>query len=142
MILVDLNILIYATFEHMEEHRAARTWLEARLNSATRVGIPWTCLLGYLRITTNHRAFAGALTMKDAWGQIESWLACEPVWLPQPTERHSEVLGRLLSQPGVSGNLVPDAHLAALSIEYGLTLCSTDGDFARFRELKWLNPLA
>ena len=80
--------------------------------------------------------------MDAAWRQVEDWLACETVWIPQPTERHGQVLGVLLSYPGVRANLVHDAHLAALAIEHGLTLCSTDGDFARFRELKWLNPLA
>ena len=80
--------------------------------------------------------------MAAAWQQVSQWLACEPAWIPLPTERHGEVLGRLLAEPGMYGNLVPDAHLAALAIEHGLTLCSTDGDFARFPELKWLNPLA
>lgn len=80
--------------------------------------------------------------MIQAWGQVEAWRRLENVWIPQPTERHAEVLGGLLAQPGVHGNLVPDAHLAALAIEHGLTLCSTDGDFARFSGLRWLNPLA
>lgn len=142
MILVDVNVLIYATFTHMKEHRAAREWFEAHLSGTARVGLPWASLLGYLRVATNHRAFSLALSMRDAWAQIESWLDCPPTWIPQPTERHTQVLGSLLSQPGVHGNLVSDAHLAALAIEHGLTLCSTDGDFARFRELKWLNPLA
>ncbi|MEX2034557.1 MAG: TA system VapC family ribonuclease toxin [Xanthobacteraceae bacterium] len=142
MILVDVNLLIYATFENMKQHRAARAWLESQFNGSTRVGLPWACLLGYLRIATNQRAFSGAIKIDDAWDQMKGWLACDPVWIPQPTERHAEVLGTLLSQPGVHGDLVPDAHLAALAIEHGLTLCSTDGDFARFRELKWLNPLA
>lgn len=80
--------------------------------------------------------------MIQAWGQIEAWRRLENVCIPQPTDRHAEVLGGLLAQPGVHGNLVPDAHLAALAIEHGLTLCSTDGDFARFSGLRWLNPLA
>jgi hypothetical protein len=80
--------------------------------------------------------------MEDAWTQVERWLDCEPVWIPQQTERHAEVLGSLIKQANIRGNLVSDAHLAALAIEHGLTLCSTDSDFARFRELKWLNPLA
>jgi toxin-antitoxin system PIN domain toxin len=142
VILIDVNILIYATFSNLTQHRAARSWVELQLNGASRVGLPWGCLLGYLRVATNPRAYAGAITMADAWGQVESWLACDPVWIPEPTQRHAEVLGPLLAQPGVHGNLVSDAHLAALAIEHGLTLCSTDGDFARFRELKWQNPLA
>ena len=80
--------------------------------------------------------------MAAAWQEVFNWLASDPVWIPQPTERHADILSGLLAQPGVRGDLVPDAHLAALAIEHGLTLCSTDGDFARFRELKWLNPLA
>jgi toxin-antitoxin system PIN domain toxin len=142
VILVDVNLLIYSTFKNLPEHKLTRSWLEARLNGATRVGLPWGSLLGFLRVATNRRAFPAALSMNDAWQQVTNWLACEPVWIPQPTERHPEVLGRLLDESGLHGNLVPDAHLAALAIEHGLTLCSTDGDFARFRELKWLNPLA
>ena len=141
MILVDVNLLIYATFEITPQHRAARTWIESKLSGTDRVGLPWHCLLGYLRIATNPRAFSGALTMADAWQQIEDWLACDPVWIPQPTERHADTLSALLAQAPVHGNLVSDAHLAALAIEHGLTLCSSDGDFARFRELKWHNPL-
>ena len=64
------------------------------------------------------------------------------VWIPQATDRHAEVLGGLLAAAGVQANLVPDAHLAALAIEHGLLLCSADGDFARFPELRWLNPLS
>jgi toxin-antitoxin system PIN domain toxin len=142
VILVDVNLLLYATFESTREHRAARSWFEAQLNGTARVGLPWPTLLGYLRIGTNPRAFPNAMSMQDAWGQILSWLGCEPAWIPQPSERHAEVLATLLTEPGVQGNLVSDAHLAALAIEHGLTLCSTDGDFARFRSLRWENPLA
>jgi toxin-antitoxin system PIN domain toxin len=141
VILVDVNILLYATFTNAARHRAARAWIESQLNGSHRVGIPWPTLLGYLRTATNPRAMAGAIPMAEAWSQVENWLACEPVWVPEPTERHAEVLGSLLARHRVHGNLVSDAHLAALAIEHGLTLCSTDGDFARFRELKWQNPL-
>jgi toxin-antitoxin system PIN domain toxin len=142
VILVDVNLLIYATFTNIRQHQAARTWLEEQLNGSARVGLPWTCLLGYLRIATNPRAFSGFISMHDAWKQVEGWLACDLVWIPEPTERHVEILGSLVSQHGVHGNLVSDAHLATLAIEHGLTLCSSDGDFGRFRELKWLDPLA
>jgi toxin-antitoxin system PIN domain toxin len=142
VILVDVNLLIYATSVRAKQHDAARDWLEARLNGISRVGLPWAALLGFLRIATNRRAFSDAISMATAWGQVEAWLGCDPVWIPQPTDRHVAVLGTLLTQPGVHGDLISDAHLAALAIEHGLTLCSTDGDFARFRELKWQNPLA
>jgi toxin-antitoxin system PIN domain toxin len=98
-------------------------------------------LLGFLRIVTNPRAFRTPLTMPSAWQQVRKWLSAETAWTPEPTERHTVVLGKLLSVPGAYGNIVPDAHLAARAIEHGLTLCSTDGDFARFPGLSWRNPL-
>ena len=141
MIVLDVNLLVYATFKSFEQHAAARPWVEQQLMASTRVGLPWETMLGFLRIATNPRIIERPLSMDAAWQQVDDWLSCEPVWFPQPTERHAQVFRILLSHPGVRGYLVHDAHLAALAIEYGLTLCSTDGDFARFRNLKWLNPL-
>jgi uncharacterized protein len=142
MILVDTNLLVYAHVESAARHEAAHAWLDEQLNVAPRVGLPWGSLLGFLRITTNPRVFARPVPMAVAWMQVWNWLTADPVWVPQPTDRHATVLRELLALPGVHGNLVPDAHLAALAIEHGLTLCSTDGDFARFPGLRFLNPLA
>ena len=142
MILVDANLLIYAHTSGSPHHTAAREWLDRQINGSPRVGLPWISLLAFLRITTNPRVFPRPLPTAEAWGQVEDWLNCEAVWVPPPTERHSGVLGRLIAQRGVGGNLVSDAHLAALAIEHGLTLCSADGDFARFAGLTWHNPLA
>jgi len=141
VILVDANLLIYAHVQTYSQHSAAREWLDGRLNGSAPVGLPWVGLLAFLRITTNPRLVARPVTMADAWRQVMHWRSCEPVWHPVASERHAEILGDLLAQPGVHGNLVTDAHLAALAIEHGLTLCSTDGDFARFRGLRWSNPL-
>ena len=102
--------------------------------------MPWESLLAFLRLVTNPRVFELAQPMADAWGQVRAWLGCETAWMPMPTDRHAEILGDLLALPGVQANLVPDAHLAALAIGHGLELCSTDGDFARFPQLKWRNP--
>lgn len=142
MILVDANILIYAHVESFAQHQVARAWLDQQLNRSTRVGLPWVSLLAFLRLVTNPRVFERPEPMVDAWTQVRAWLACEPVWIPHPTDRHADLLSELLVLPGVNANLVPDAHLAALALEHGLTLCSTDGDFARFPTLRWLNPLA
>jgi hypothetical protein len=142
VILIDVNLLIYATNQNVPQHNIAREWLGRQLSGIERVGLPWASLLAFLRLTTSRRLFPQPLAMGVAWEQVTDWLACDPVWIPEPTERHAEVLGALLAQPSVDGNLVHDAHLAALALEHGLTLCSTDGDFARFRELKWQNPLA
>ena len=142
MILVDANILLYACNSAADLHTKSRDWLDEKLNGTALVGLPWPSLLAFLRIATNPRAFRSPLTMAAAWEQVSSWLSAEMVWAPEPTERHADVLGKLMALPGVYANLVPDAHLAALAIEHGLTLCSTDGDFARFPGLSWLNPFA
>jgi toxin-antitoxin system PIN domain toxin len=142
VILVDVNILIYATNSTANQNAAAVSWLDRQLNGAAPVGLPWATLLGFLRLATNPRVQPRPLLMDAAWQQVSAWLACEPVWIPQPTERHAAVLAGLLTLPGMQGNLVPDAHLAALAIEHGLTLFSTDGDFARFPGLNWRDPLA
>jgi len=82
------------------------------------------------------------MSIVDAWAQVQEWLTLPNVWIPAPTARHAEILGRLLPSTGVGANLVSDAHLAALAIEHRLTLYSSDGDFTRFARLRWDNPLA
>jgi len=135
VILVDANVLIYAHVSSLAQHDSARDWLDQELNGPAPVGLPWASLLAFLRLVTNPRVFEHPEPIADAWRQVLAWLGCEPAWIPQPAERHAEVLGELLALPGVHANLVPDAHLAALAIEHGLTLCSTDGGFARFPRL-------
>lgn len=141
MILIDANLLIYAHVKSVPQHLPARDWLDAQLSGPTPVGLPWPSLLGFLRIITNPRVFQRPEPVGEAWHQVNAWLDAEVTWIPQPTERHREVLGTLLTEANVHANLVPDAHLAALAIEHGLLLCSTDGDFGRFSELRWQNPL-
>ena len=141
MILVDANLLIYAHVSSFPQHEKTRTWLDARLSGTGPIGLPWPSLLGFLRIVTNPRVFERPEPVAAAWRQVAAWLDSDVAWIPQPTERHREILGALLATAGVQGNLVPDAHLAALAIEHGLMLYSTDGDFARFPNLRWENPL-
>ena len=142
MILVDANLLVYAHAASLPQHAAARTWLDERLNGTAAVGLPWPSLLGFVRLVTNPRIFQRPAPIRLAWEQVEDWLDCGPVRVPLPTSRHREVLKPLLVDTGGRSNLVPDAHLAALAIEHGLILCSSDGDFARFRGLRWQNPIA
>ena len=142
MILVDANLLMYAANGAAPEHDRARSWLDDRLNGSARVGLPWPSLLAFVRLATNPVVVRDPASMADAWQQVEEWLGCEPAWTPLPGAEHSAILGRLLESPGMTSRLVPDAHLAALAVEHGLTLCSTDGDFARFPGLRWENPLA
>jgi toxin-antitoxin system PIN domain toxin len=142
VILIDANLLIYATDKSSPHHDAAFPWLKDQLEKTSRVGLPWASLLAFLRLTTNARVFARPLKLQDAWGQVEAWLAGANVWVPSPADNHRAILARMLESAGGGANLIPDAHLAALAVEHGLTLCSTDGDFARFRGLRWTNPLA
>jgi toxin-antitoxin system PIN domain toxin len=141
MILVDANLLIYAYIDKFPQHASAREWLAATLNGDTPVGLPWPSLLAFLRVTSNSQVVRlGSLT--QAWQRVETLLNLPTVWVPEPTNRHRDTLAAMFGAVGYGGNLVPDAHLAALAIEHGLTLCSTDGDFARFPGLRWQNPIA
>ncbi len=142
MILVDANLLVYAYARDMHQHESARTWLDDQLNGGFKVGIPWPSLLAFLRLVSNPRIFERPVTPADAWKQVEEWLDLPRTWVPSPTDQHGQILAGLIKQIGGRSNLVPDAHLAALALEHGLTLCSPDGDFARFGELDWVNPLA
>ena len=140
MILVDANLLIYAHSSSSDQHEAARSWLDEKLNGDMRVGLPWPSLLAFLRILSNPRAVPKPASTSELWRQVEDWLALDNVWIPAPQEGHAWILGGLLPF-ATSYSLIPDAHLAALAIEYNLTLCSTDGDFARFPGLRWEDPL-
>jgi uncharacterized protein len=140
--LLDANLLLFAVDRSSPFHAAAAGWLTDVLNGARRVGIPWPSLAAFVRISTHPRASERPLSPEAAWRHVDNWLACDPVWTPSPTERHAEVLGGLVVSYQLRGNLVSDAHLAALAIEHGLTVCSADTDFARFREIRWVNPLA
>lgn len=142
MILVDANLLLYAKLSSYDEHETAHAWLDERLNGRAKVGLAWPSLLAFLRLSTNPRFFRRPLPMERAWQQVREWLALPSTWAPAPTEDHGEVLDKLVVGQGLTPKLVSDAHLAALAIEHGLVLCSADADFARFRGLRWDNPLA
>lgn len=142
MILIDANILLYAKIVEYPQHEAARTWLTKKLTGSGRVGLPWPSLLAFHRIATSARVLERPVAAAESWRQIEQWLSLPNVWCPVPTERHAAILGELIQSADVQANLTYDAHLAALAIEYGLMLCSTDRDFARFDRLRFENPLA
>lgn len=142
MILLDANLLIYAHVTQFAQHERARAWLDERMNGSLPVGLPWSTLLAFLRLVTNPRVFERPEPMAQAWRQVERWLDSPVAWIPQPTGRHRQVLGDLLRRHGGRANLVPDAHLAALAIDHGLVLCSSDSDFARFPGLRWVDPLS
>jgi toxin-antitoxin system PIN domain toxin len=142
MILIDVNLLVYAFSSSTIQHEAASIWLEAKLNGDYRVGLPWASITAFLRLMTNRRVLPVPISMDEALKQIDRWLSSEQAWIPEPTANHLPVFKKLLNLPGLQANDVPDAHLAALALEHGLTLCSSDRGFTRFPGLKWEDPLS
>jgi len=138
---LDLNLLLYAVNCDGPHHRRARSWLEDVLSQDEPIALPWVVLLGFLRISTNRRIFPQPLTPEQAFAVVDGWLAQPCVRILHPGAEHWRVLRVLLADAGTAGNLTTDAHIAALAIENGCELCSTDSDFARFARLDWLNPL-
>jgi toxin-antitoxin system PIN domain toxin len=139
--ILDVNLLLYALDETSPRHAPARKWLEATLSGATTVGLPWQVLLAFLRLSTRAAVFAHPLSADQALDVMAGWLDQPPVTIPQPGSRHPALLRELLGAVGTAGNLVTDAHLAALAIEHGAELCSSDADFSRFPGLRWVDPL-
>lgn len=139
--LLDANLLLYAVHERAVQHEAIATWLTARLNEPRRIGFPWQSIAAFLRIATHPRAFEKPLDAATAWARVSDWLSSPVAWIPQPGPKYVELLGDLIVRHEIRGNLVPDAQLAALALEHGLTVCSSDTDFARFTEITWLDPL-
>jgi hypothetical protein len=141
MLVVDLNLLLYATNRDAADHPSARVWWESTLSADEAVGLPWLVLLGFLRISTHRRILPSPLTWEQAAGVVDGWLEQPVTRVLHPSERHWGILKQLLGPVGAAGNLTSDAHLAALAIEHGATLYSSDRDFGRFPHLKWRNPL-
>ncbi len=142
MILVDANLLIYAVDRDSPHHVPARRWLEAALSGLGSVGIPWIAALAFVRITTHPGVMRKPLSVENAIGYIDGWLGQPFVQLIGPGEKHWPILRNLLVASGAAGNLTSDAHLAALAIEHGGTVASTDNDFRRFAGVTHINPLA
>jgi hypothetical protein len=141
VILVDVNLLIYAVDADSAHHARARRWLEQTLSSDTWVGLAWIVLLAFVRITTRAGIMRSPLSPEQALGFIDSWLAQPYVALIGPGEGHWPVLRNLLLTGGTAGNLVSDAHLAALAIEHGCEIASADNDFRRFAGVTLVNPV-
>jgi uncharacterized protein len=141
VILVDANILVYAVAPRMPQHAAANAWLEDQLGSGRRTALPWPVLLAFVRLVTHPGLFDPALSVDDAMTVVHGWLDCPGVWVPAAGADHARRLHELLASSGKAGNLVYDAHLAALALEHGLTVCSCDTDFARFPGVRWIDPL-
>lgn len=140
MNLVDANVLLYAVNASDPRHQVARGWLDAALNAGEPVGFSWVALLAFLRLSTKVGLFPAPLSVQEACGRIEAWLAQPSAILVDPTTRHFAVLAGLIGETGSGGNLVNDAHLAALAVEHAATIISYDWDFGRFKGVRASAP--
>ena len=140
-VLVDANLLLYAIDTDSRHHEPARTWLESVLNGSRRVGIPWTTAGAFVRIATHPRILDRPQSAARMCAYIDDWYARPNVWMPAATTRTWQILSTLLTPTDLSGNLVPDAMLAALADEHGLVVMTADTDFGRFPSIRWENPL-
>lgn len=141
MKLVDLNLLLYAYNSAAQEHIPSAKWLRSVLLGQEAVGLSWVTLLGFLRIATSPHVLSNPKDLAAAGEIVSGWLSRDNVSIVSPTDRHWTLLTRLLPRHRVRGSLITDAHLAALAIEHGATLCTNDRDFLRFPGLKVEFPL-
>jgi toxin-antitoxin system PIN domain toxin len=141
VILVDANILLYAEDSLSGLHQQARKWWDDQLSQTGPVCLCWAVLSAFIRIGTNARVFEKPLSLEQATARVQTWLDQPCTRVIRPTEQHWIIFQEMLTGGQAIANLVPDAHLAALAIEHGCRLASTDSDFARFPKLKWINPL-
>lgn len=140
--LLDANVLLYSIDRASRHHARCAAWLSDAFSGPRRVGLPWQTVGAFLRISTHPRVFARPLLPDQAWSIVEQWLAAPNCWIPETTGATARILGQLIGDLDLRGNLITDAQLAALAIEHGVAVVSADTDFARFPGLHWVNPLA
>jgi toxin-antitoxin system PIN domain toxin len=138
--LIDANVLLYAVNESVDKHEESRDWLDGALNGREPVGLSWVALLAFLRLSTRAGLFPSPLGVDEAFDRVQAWMAQPPSVVLEPTSRHLAVLAGLLRPTGSGGNLVTDAHLAALAVEHDATVVTYDADFGRFPGVRWRQP--
>jgi toxin-antitoxin system PIN domain toxin len=137
---VDANVLLYAVNTDAPQHEESHAWLDGALNGGDRIGLSWVVLLAFVRLSTRHGLFASPLTAREALDQVGGWVHAPGSEVLHPSPTHTSVLERLLAPTGVAGNLVNDAHLAALAVEHRAEIVSYDNDFSRFPGVRWTTP--
>ena len=142
MIIPDTNLLVYAYTNEVPQHTAARLWWENLVAGNESVGIPWVVSTGFVRLMTNPRVLTSPLSTSDALGHVREWFQHEHIMPVNPEDDHLMHLHQILQVAGRGGNLVPDAHIAAIAMEHQAEVHTYNTrDFARFPGLKWRNPL-
>lgn len=140
MKLVDANVLLYAVNEDAEHHARSRAWLDGALSGRDTVAFAWIAVLAFVRLATKDGLFPHPLSVDGAMARVDAWLAAAPSVVVNPTSDHARILARLLGDVGTGGNLVSDAHLAALAVAHRCEVVSFDHDFGRFDEITWAPP--
>ncbi len=141
MLLIDVNLLVYASSTESPQHPRASRWLREQLERSRRIGIPWESAIGFVRVVSNPRLFARPASVSAAWTVAHAWLEHPNVWIPLPTDAHLEFVTDLM-RPELGANDIHDVHLAALAISHGLKLATHDHGFGRFEGLRWFDPIA
>lgn len=141
MIVPDANVLLYAYHEGAPQHRLARRWVESAFSGSEPIGLTWQCITAFVRIATHNKVFTHPYSAPEALAIVRAWLAASPVRILEPGARYFDIFADLLQRSQANGPLVMDASLAAIAIEVGATLATTDRDFRRFDGLKLLDPL-
>jgi uncharacterized protein len=141
MIVLDVNLLIYAYDTTCDDHEKARAWLENVFSGVEPIGLPWQNISSFLRVLTYPGLFGEHFTMRQALAIVGQWIELPQVRTLSPGEHHWALFREMLVAGDVRGKLTSDAALAALTIEYGGVLYTSDRDFARFPGLRWVNPL-
>jgi toxin-antitoxin system PIN domain toxin len=132
----DVNVLLYAVNGDSPQHATAREWIEQAFGSTGGLAFTWPALVGFVRLATRSGIFAKPMALEDALTVVDAWLEHPRAHVIVPTSRHAALLSSLLIGAGAGGNLVSDAHLAALAIEHGAELGTFDRDFSRFAGLR------
>jgi uncharacterized protein len=138
--LVDANVLLYAVNRDADHHDRSRRWLDGALSGDATVAFSWIALLAFVRLATKEGLFPQPLSLDGAMDRVDGWLSAEPAVVVEPTVDHPRILRDLLRDVGAGGNIVNDAHLAALAIEHRCSVVSYDNDFARFGGVRWEPP--
>ncbi|HET6551518.1 MAG TPA: type II toxin-antitoxin system VapC family toxin [Solirubrobacter sp.] len=141
MRLPDVNLLLYAIDEASPRFERARPWVDDLFGGAETVALAWAVVLAFVRLTTKPQVMAAPFSVAEALDVVDGWLTRPNVVVVHPTDRHAAILRELLEPLGAGGNLTTDAHLAALALEHGAELCSSDADFSRFPGVRWHDPL-
>ena len=141
MILIDANLLLYAYHQKAVQHEPSRAWLEDCLAGSQLVRLTWLTIWAFLRISTNPRVFEFPFSIDEAEAIVHTWLEHPLMGILEPGDQHWTILQNCLEEGQASGPLVMDAVLAAIAVEYGAVLHTTDQDFSRFPKLQWVNPL-